>query len=172
MKPLQPLQPLQPLLERLGFGVLNKARHNRYSRYSRYSRCGSASPLSPPGVHVSPRLSSRVSPRLPQVVLFFPADKIFWEHTTDFFGRTVKHPSDRGLFFLFCNWFRDSGHACLIALAAGKSAAGLEELSDDDCASEAMIALESMFGDEGQVHAPTCRNAVRLEVAAFVAKRK
>ncbi|KAL3905355.1 MAG: hypothetical protein SGPRY_010941, partial [Prymnesium sp.] len=76
-----------------------------------------------------------------------------------------------GLFFLFCNWFRDSGHACLIALAAGKSGAGLEHLSDgqpfspchsracpclkyrlpsplvsDDCAAEAMLALQSMFG--------------------------
>jgi len=85
---------------------------------------------------------------LNKVVLFWPSDQIFWQHTTDFFGRTVKHPSDRGLFFLFCNWFRDSGHACLIALAAGKSAAGLEELSDEDCGAEAMLALESMFGED------------------------
>ncbi|KAL1527130.1 hypothetical protein AB1Y20_015812 [Prymnesium parvum] len=90
---------------------------------------------------------------LNKVVLFFPAGNIFWQHRTDFFGRTVKHPSDRGLFFLFCNWFRESGHACLIALAAGKSAAGLEELSDDDCVAEAMLALESMFG-VGQVPSP------------------
>jgi len=90
---------------------------------------------------------------LNKVVLFFPAGRIFWQHKTDFFGRTVKHPSDRGLFFLFCNWFLDSGHACLIALAAGRSASGLEELSDDHAAAEAMLALESMFG-EGEVPEP------------------
>jgi len=82
---------------------------------------------------------------LNKVVLFFKEP--FWSHETDFFGRTVKHPSDRGLFFLFCNWFRAAGHSVLIGLAAGASAAGLEDIPDEHCVAEAMLALESMFGD-------------------------
>lgn len=44
---------------------------------------------------------------LNKVALFFSAP--FWQHRTDFFGRTTFDPRDRGLFFLFFNLYHSTG---------------------------------------------------------------
>ena len=88
---------------------------------------------------------------LNKVALFF--DRPFWKHASNFFGRVVPNPKQRGKYFLFFNLQPASGHPVLLALAAGEAAAELEELDDEAVTKQAVDALRSMFG-ERQVPTP------------------
>ena len=81
---------------------------------------------------------------LNKVALFF--DHPFWGHQTDFFGRVVPNPKQRGHFFLFFNLHPASGSPTLLALAAGAAAAELEGATDEQVTEHAVAALASMFG--------------------------
>ncbi|EOD13899.1 hypothetical protein EMIHUDRAFT_464657 [Emiliania huxleyi CCMP1516] len=78
------------------------------------------------------------------VALWFDAP--FWGRHSDFFGRTVADPQDRGLFFLFLNLHRVSGQPVLLGLVAGGAAERLEELDDEQAVQAAVGALRGMFG--------------------------
>lgn len=82
---------------------------------------------------------------LNKVALFF--DTAFWKHDTDFFGRVVPSPKQRGKYFLFFNLHAASGQPVLLALAAGAAAAELELLDDESVTQQAVAALRSMFGE-------------------------
>mmetsp|Transcript_38799 Transcript_38799/g.125310 ORF Transcript_38799/g.125310 Transcript_38799/m.125310 type:complete len:821 (-) Transcript_38799:208-2670(-) len=81
---------------------------------------------------------------LNKVALWFDAP--FWGRHSDFFGRTVADPQDRGLFFLFLNLHRVSGQPVLLGLVAGGAAERLEELDDEQAVQAAVGALRGMFG--------------------------
>ena len=118
------------------------------SAATRGRRCALLAPLPPEKQAALDRLGYGL---LNKVALFF--DRPFWKHASNFFGRVVPNPKQRGKYFLFFNLQPASGHPVLLALAAGEAAAELEELDDEAVTKQAVDALRSMFG-ERQVPTP------------------
>lgn len=79
---------------------------------------------------------------LNKVVLCF--DRIFWDPMTNLFGHVGSTTASRGELFLFWNI---SQSPVLLALVAGKSAAIMENVSDDVIVGRCIAVLKGIFGN-------------------------